>query len=182
MPVTSTMLLFIILLVGVLLEEVNAHVPVQHLELRPTAALAEERRRRKLGIRKEEDLPTSWFHPYMNAVYATLSHHGGTNTSKDPAYQDFVQYRHLSRYERHMRTHIKWDLQPYWQGNYTTFTTSDHRNLEHLIGGQFNQYQGVPLSQGYGTHYVHLWVGSPTPQRQSVIVDTGSHFTAFPCK
>jgi hypothetical protein len=56
-----------------------------------------------------------------------------------------------------------------------------HRELlESLIGGKFDQYQGVPLSQGYGTHYVHLWVGSPVPQRQSVIVDTGSHFTGFP--
>ena len=27
-----------------------------------------------------------------------------------------------------------------------------------------------------------MWVGSPKPQRQSVIVDTGSHHTAFPCK
>ena len=50
-----------------------------------------------------------------------------------------------------------------------------------LYGGQFNHYQAVPLSQGYGTHYVNLWVGSPTPQRQTVIADTGSHFTAFPC-
>lgn len=37
-----------------------------------------------------------------------------------------------------------------------------------------------PLYPGYGTHFAYLWVGSP-PQRQSVIVDTGSHFTAFPC-
>eukprot|EP00551_Chaetoceros_affinis_P020525 CAMPEP_0203740334 /NCGR_PEP_ID=MMETSP0092-20131115/49508_1 /ASSEMBLY_ACC=CAM_ASM_001090 /TAXON_ID=426623 /ORGANISM="Chaetoceros affinis, Strain CCMP159" /LENGTH=139 /DNA_ID=CAMNT_0050626721 /DNA_START=114 /DNA_END=530 /DNA_ORIENTATION=+ len=36
------------------------------------------------------------------------------------------------------------------------------------------------LYQGYGTHYVDLWVGSP-PQRQTVIVDTGSGVTAFPC-
>ena len=36
------------------------------------------------------------------------------------------------------------------------------------------------LYQGYGTHYVDLWVGSP-PQRQTVIVDTGSGITAFPC-
>jgi hypothetical protein len=56
-----------------------------------------------------------------------------------------------------------------------------HRELlESLVGGKFDRYQGVPLSQGYGTHYVHLWVGSPIPQRQSVIVDTGSHFTGFP--
>mmetsp|Transcript_27505 Transcript_27505/g.33371 ORF Transcript_27505/g.33371 Transcript_27505/m.33371 type:complete len:572 (-) Transcript_27505:448-2163(-) len=41
-------------------------------------------------------------------------------------------------------------------------------------------YQPAPLLQGYGTHYATIWVGSP-PQRQSVIVDTGSHFTAFPC-
>ena len=31
-----------------------------------------------------------------------------------------------------------------------------------------------------GTHYVDLWCGSP-PQRQTVIVDTGSGVTAFPC-
>jgi len=37
------------------------------------------------------------------------------------------------------------------------------------------------LYQGYGTHYVDLWVGTP-PQRQTVIVDTGSSVTAFPCQ
>jgi hypothetical protein len=37
-----------------------------------------------------------------------------------------------------------------------------------------------PLYQGHGTHYVDLWVGCP-PQRQTVIVDTGSSQTAFPC-
>jgi hypothetical protein len=36
------------------------------------------------------------------------------------------------------------------------------------------------LYQGYGTHYVDLWCGTP-PQRQTVIVDTGSGVTAFPC-
>lgn len=36
------------------------------------------------------------------------------------------------------------------------------------------------LYQGYGTHYVDLWVGSP-PQRQTLIVDTGSGVSAFPC-
>ena len=35
-------------------------------------------------------------------------------------------------------------------------------------------------TQGYGTHYIDLWCGSP-PQRQTVIVDTGSGVTAFPC-
>eukprot|EP00549_Striatella_unipunctata_P004034 CAMPEP_0118673110 /NCGR_PEP_ID=MMETSP0800-20121206/135_1 /TAXON_ID=210618 ORGANISM="Striatella unipunctata, Strain CCMP2910" /NCGR_SAMPLE_ID=MMETSP0800 /ASSEMBLY_ACC=CAM_ASM_000638 /LENGTH=484 /DNA_ID=CAMNT_0006568127 /DNA_START=41 /DNA_END=1496 /DNA_ORIENTATION=+ len=37
-----------------------------------------------------------------------------------------------------------------------------------------------PLYQGYGTHYFDIWVGSP-PQRQTVIIDTGSTVTAFPC-
>lgn len=38
----------------------------------------------------------------------------------------------------------------------------------------------IPLFPGYGTHYAYAYVGTP-PQRQSLIVDTGSHFTAFPC-
>ena len=36
------------------------------------------------------------------------------------------------------------------------------------------------LYLGYGTHYVDLYCGTP-PQRQTVIVDTGSSQTAFPC-
>lgn len=38
----------------------------------------------------------------------------------------------------------------------------------------------TPLFQGMGTHYSFIYVGTP-PQRVSVIVDTGSHHTAFPC-
>ncbi|CAM9309093.1 unnamed protein product, partial [Heterosigma akashiwo] len=37
------------------------------------------------------------------------------------------------------------------------------------------------LYPGYGTHFAYVYVGTP-PQRVSVIVDTGSHYTAFPCK
>lgn len=36
------------------------------------------------------------------------------------------------------------------------------------------------LYQGFGTHYVDLWVGCPS-QRQTVIVDTGSSISGFPC-
>jgi hypothetical protein len=39
----------------------------------------------------------------------------------------------------------------------------------------------APLFPGYGTHYVYVYVGSP-PQRQSLIIDTGSYVTAFPCQ
>jgi len=38
----------------------------------------------------------------------------------------------------------------------------------------------TPLFEGIGTHYAHVFVGTP-PQRVSVIIDTGSHHTAFPC-
>lgn len=38
------------------------------------------------------------------------------------------------------------------------------------------------LYQGYGTHYVDLHIGSPIPQRQTLIIDTGSDITAFPCQ
>ena len=38
----------------------------------------------------------------------------------------------------------------------------------------------TPMLPGYGTHFSYIYVGTP-PQRQSVIVDTGSHYTAFPC-
>ena len=40
--------------------------------------------------------------------------------------------------------------------------------------------QIASLYQGYGTHFVDLWVGTPS-YRQTVIVDTGSGVTAFPC-
>ena len=42
-------------------------------------------------------------------------------------------------------------------------------------------YIEAPLHLGLGTHYAHLWIGTPTPQRQTLIVDTGSHLTSFPC-
>ena len=40
--------------------------------------------------------------------------------------------------------------------------------------------ENTPLFQGIGTHYANIFVGVP-PQRVAVIVDTGSHHTAFPC-
>lgn len=37
------------------------------------------------------------------------------------------------------------------------------------------------LYEGYGVHYVDMYVGSPTAQRVTTIVDTGSSVTGFPC-
>lgn len=55
------------------------------------------------------------------------------------------------------------------------------RRLESSIPENEDDLQVSILHQGYGTHYVDLWVGSPKPQRRTVIIDTGSQITAFPC-
>jgi Xylanase inhibitor N-terminal len=55
---------------------------------------------------------------------------------------------------------------------------NDHR---HLLSYPADAAQVAGLFQGYNTHYVDLWCGSPA-QRQTVIVDTGSGVTAFPCR
>jgi hypothetical protein len=73
------------------------------------------------------------------------------------------------------------------------FLSLENDNDEETMGRN-NRSEGTPnhtrrrvkaqqvgaLYKGYGTHYVTLWCGSP-PQRQTVIVDTGSGVTAFPC-
>ena len=63
-----------------------------------------------------------------------------------------------------------------------TDAEDDSRHLRHL---QSESARSSPkhlgaLYQGYGAHYVDLWVGSP-PQRQTAVVDTGTSATAFPC-
>ncbi|KAL9180241.1 hypothetical protein ACHAXT_008211, partial [Thalassiosira profunda] len=65
-----------------------------------------------------------------------------------------------------------------------------HRNLRSPSsipdeeGRQLESYnhdqQLGALYQGYGTHYMDLWIGYPA-QRQTAVVDTGSSVTAFPC-
>lgn len=52
------------------------------------------------------------------------------------------------------------------------------RRLDVVAGN--GRVSEAPLFEGIGTHYAHIYVGTP-PQRVSVIVDTGSHHTAFPC-
>ena len=50
-------------------------------------------------------------------------------------------------------------------------------------GGEDDWPQVItPLFQGMGTHFVDLYIGTPIPQRQTLIVDTGSGIVAFPCK
>ena len=61
-------------------------------------------------------------------------------------------------------------------GEETTNTLEEAENENPL-----EVYRDV-LYEGYGVHYVDLWVGCPTPQRVTVIVDTGSSVTGFPCQ
>ncbi|CBN76990.1 aspartic protease PM5 [Ectocarpus siliculosus] len=44
----------------------------------------------------------------------------------------------------------------------------------------YMSFEDTPLFPGWGTHFAYVYAGTP-PQRVSVIIDTGSHFTAFPC-
>jgi hypothetical protein len=127
-----TIFLLLLLVVVLLLVAAASSATVQHLELRPTAALVEERRqRRRLGNTNDTwEPPSEWFHPYSNAVYATLQHN--TNTNGDPnnsiynnAYQEFQKFRHLSRYEKHLRrklNHLLPNDDSNSTGNYTTRT------------------------------------------------------------
>ena len=41
-------------------------------------------------------------------------------------------------------------------------------------------FDDTPLFLAIGTHFAYVYVGTP-PQRASVIINTRSHFTAFPC-
>ena len=40
----------------------------------------------------------------------------------------------------------------------------------------------VPMHYESGSHHVYIYVGSPKPQRQTLILDTGSRYMAFPCE
>jgi hypothetical protein len=68
--------------------------------------------------------------------------------------------------------------------NQNKFRTHEHERIggkgRVLVGNRTQGLELTPLYPGYGTHFSYVYVGTP-PQRQSVIIDTGSHYTAFPC-
>lgn len=57
---------------------------------------------------------------------------------------------------------------------------ADHTRRR-LLDDNFTWTESAPLFPGLGTHFVYIFVGTPR-QRRTVIVDTGSHLTAFPCQ
>lgn len=135
------------------------------LHLHPTVQLSkihnnnEKRRLDLLNDFEEQE--------YKHAIYAPLHHFLSTNdddveNNAARIMEEFEQYRQISRFER----------------NYQSQHKKEHKRRKLQID---KQQQTVPLFQGYGTHYSTVWVGSPQAQRKTVIVDTGSHYTAFPC-
>ena len=131
-------------------------------------------------------------HPHVSAVYVGLDYlsldedndhdidHDDINT-KDHSFirqhndniRRFNEERKFSRFE-HARRKVS-------DADADADTDAD-TGAKTMTGGSFNAFQTAPLSQGIGTHYATVWVGSPNPQPQTLIVDTGSHHTAFPCK
>lgn len=117
-----------------------------------------------------------------------ILHNAETGTIIHP----LVPYKeHLARRRRELREindEMEFTLPPRPHTSRHSSNTNDSSSS--IIGGDYSsslrgrqlQQQMGSLYQGYGTHYVDLWVGSPTPQRQTVIVDTGSGVTAFPCE
>lgn len=59
------------------------------------------------------------------------------------------------------------------------YTHNSHRSLE-AKDTTTSTTKLIPLYRGYGTHFAWMFVGMPA-QRQSLIIDTGGHYTAFPC-
>ena len=87
---------------------------------------------------------------------------------------------------RHLRENVEDEMYhaPHHQRRrvYYSMMTSDRTVVDernrHLADDEGSIYETGALYQGYGTHYLDLWVGTP-PQRQTVIVDTGSSITAL---
>lgn len=112
-------------------------------------------------------------------VLITLSiAHSCTDASIYPPYEDpdsLVRIPLIPHHVQKERIRRRRRLAAEAEENDETSSSSSSVALHH------NRSQRVgALYQGYGTHYVDLWCGTP-PQRQTLIVDTGSSITAFPC-
>lgn len=62
---------------------------------------------------------------------------------------------------------------------FPSFDLVDHRQHINQNRRKLANEESSLLFQGYGTHYVNLWCGTP-PQKQALIVDTGSDTVGFP--
>lgn len=60
-----------------------------------------------------------------------------------------------------------------------TATADDNEKQRHPIP---EASMTVPMHYESGSHHIYIYVGSPIPQRQTLILDTGSRYMAFPCE
>jgi len=118
-------------------------------------------------------------YPQQHDVVTVTTGEAGTITYPLIPYHAHLDRRRRELHEKHgaeldttlpPRPHVSRHSQS--ANNEAPTEKSQNRGLQQQMGA---------LYQGYGTHYVDVWIGSPTPQRQTVIVDTGSGVTAFPC-
>ena len=174
----------VVVFVGVKGLNDDEDMKIEQLNLEPSSVLlfhASKERRRKLSHHDVYSL----FHNHTNSNSTNSSHNkwtnlytGFTELSEDGGHVDEDT---LELIQQHNLRIQEWEE----QRQYSRYEHDLRRRRRRLQQGEEEQSQDqqwVPLSQGYGTHYATVWVGSPTPQRKSVIVDTGSHYTAFPCK
>jgi hypothetical protein len=64
-----------------------------------------------------------------------------------------------------------------YPNGYRHYSSSHHYHRRRL---DEKRTQLIPLYSGFGTHFAFFYVGSPA-KRQSLIIDTGDHYTLFPC-
>lgn len=93
-------------------------------------------------------------------------------------------HSHPARRQRDPSYHFESWMDPTLPAPYATHSLRhhqhQHRGRHQHQERQLREAELAPLFPGYGTHYAYIYVGTP-PQRQSVIIDTGSHYLAFPC-
>ena len=88
--------------------------------------------------------------------------------------------RQRKQQQQKVQTSHMLPLIPHWHQENRRQLSSPTSNAIEDRRRKLDPLQVGALYQGYGTHYVDLWVGTPG-QRQTLIVDTGSGVTAFPC-
>ena len=174
----------VVVFVGVKGLNDDEDMKIEQLNLEPSSVLlfhASKERRRKLSHHDVYSL----FHNHTNSNSTNSSHNKWKNLytgfTELPEDGGHVDEDTLELIQQHNLRIQEWEE----QRQYSRYEHDLRRRRRRLQQGEEEQpqdQQWVPLSQGYGTHYATVWVGSPTPQRKSVIVDTGSHYTAFPCK
>ncbi len=177
------LILLVVVFVGVKGLNGNDDMKIEKWNLEPSSVLLFQpstRRRRKLSHHDVYSL----FHNYTNNNSNHTQHTWKnlyTSFTELPEDGDHVDEEMLELIQQHNSRIQEWEEQRQYS-RYEHDLRRRRRRLQQGEEDRSQQQQWVPLSQGYGTHYATVWVGSPTPQRKSVIVDTGSHYTAFPCK